>query len=85
MTVLLTLAYAATPAAACPVCFGDPESKLTQGAASGVLFMAILTYALLMGVGGIAVFWFVRARRLRVAAGTPTASTPPDAPGRAMP
>lgn len=81
MVALLTVSRAS----ACPVCFGDPESKLTQGAASGVLFMVILTYALLTGVGGIAVFWFVRARRLRVAAGAPPVSTTPDTPGRTMP
>lgn len=55
----------AAAASACPVCFGDPESDMVQGAASGVLFMVILTYVVLMGMVGFAAFWFVRARRLR--------------------
>jgi hypothetical protein len=38
---------------------------MTQAAGAGVLFMLVLTYALIIfGFGGVMLLWFVRARRL---------------------
>jgi hypothetical protein len=64
--VLMTIVVLASsaPAFACAVCMGDPQSKLVQGAASGILVMLGVTYALLLGFVGMAVAWFVRSRRL---------------------
>jgi len=49
----------------CSVCGGDPASPLTQGALSGVLFMVILTYAVVLGLAAAPILWAVRSRRLR--------------------
>jgi uncharacterized membrane protein YhaH (DUF805 family) len=54
---------------ACAVCMGDRDSNMVKGAESGVLLMVLVTYALLIGVGGIVTVWAVRARRLRIAQG----------------
>lgn len=63
--VLLVTGWAsAADVTACSVCQGNPDSELTQGAAAGVIFLAILTYTLLLGVAGVVVTWIVRARRL---------------------
>ena len=65
MAAVALVLVAAGPVQACGVCFGDPDSRMTKGAAAGVLFMVILTYTLLLGLGGMTAFWTVRARRLR--------------------
>lgn len=68
-TVLGSLT-ATTSAHACAVCMGNADSRMVQGAGAGVLFMLVLTYAMLIfGFGGIATVWFVRARRLALAKG----------------
>jgi hypothetical protein len=51
-------------AAACSVCYGDPDSPMVKGAEAGVLFLAVVVYGVLFGMGGIGVLWFIRARRL---------------------
>lgn len=55
--------------ALCFICFGDPESNLTQGAQAGVLFMVGVIYTVLMGFVSVTAFWFVRARRARLRQG----------------
>lgn len=52
-------------AGACPVCFGDPNSDMVRGAKWGVAVLGIVVYGLLMGMVGIGVTWFVRARKLQ--------------------
>lgn len=54
-------------AQACSVCAGDPESAMTQGAMRGVLALGVIVYGVLFGMGGLAITWFVRARRLAAA------------------
>ncbi|MCH8879987.1 MAG: hypothetical protein IID34_08900 [Planctomycetes bacterium] len=49
---------------ACPVCFGDPDSDMAQGAMWGILVLGIVVYGVLMGMVGIGVTWFIRARKL---------------------
>ena len=59
--------FARTEAAdACAVCYGDPDSAMVKGAASGVLVLAGIIYTLLFGFVGIALFWTIRARKLRL-------------------
>lgn len=63
--IVYLLSVTANDAWACSVCQGDPDSSLTKGAEAGVLLLAIVTYALLLGLGSVVIFWTVRARRLR--------------------
>lgn len=51
---------------ACAVCYGNPDSAMVQGAASGVLVLAGIIYTLLFGFVGVALFWTFRARKLRL-------------------
>ncbi len=62
--LLATLLIGADYAVACPVCFGDPDSDMTQGAMWGILVLGIVIYGVLMGMVGIGVTWFIRARKL---------------------
>ena len=47
---------------ACSVCFGDPDSPMTKGAAAGVWVMVGIIGFVLTGIAGTACFWMVRAR-----------------------
>lgn len=52
-------------ASACPVCFGDPNSAMTKGTSSGILFMlGIVGFVQLAFVALFYSFWR-RARALR--------------------
>lgn len=62
----MCLSFAARPAHACAVCFGDPNSPLVKGAASGVLVLGGITYAVLLAFAGVALSWTLRARKLRL-------------------
>ena len=53
----------AQPVVACSVCFGAQDDPMVQGTAKGVLLMIGVTYAVLLGMGGLMVTWFVRGRR----------------------
>lgn len=61
---LLGVLMSAVDAFACSVCYGDPDSPMVKGAEAGVLFLAVVVYGVLMGMGGIGAIWFIRARRL---------------------
>lgn len=63
-TALFAALLPAADAFACAVCLGDPDSKLVKGAEAGILLLLVVTYALLMGIIGIVVFWIIKARRL---------------------
>lgn len=56
---------AAAPAFACPVCFGESDSPVARAADLSVLFMMIVTYAVI--VGGLAAFFVLRFRARRKA------------------
>ena len=62
--LLATFLLSAEHAVACPVCFGDPDSDMAQGAMWGILVLGIFVYGVLMGMVGIGVTWFIRARKL---------------------
>ena len=51
-------------ASACSVCFGDPESPMSKGAAAGVYVMVGFIGFVLFGIAGTATFWMVRCRKL---------------------
>lgn len=65
-TALGALVVTLAPAAACPVCFGDPNAPMTRSAETGVWFL--LTVILLVEAA-FGIFFFVylrrRARNLR--------------------
>jgi len=67
-TVCLSLAIwlvsGAGPVSACSVCFGDPNSDLVQGARAGIIFLGVMVYGLLMMIGGVGAFWYLRAKKL---------------------
>ncbi|MFP6607594.1 MAG: hypothetical protein VCC19_13570 [Myxococcota bacterium] len=67
--VALLLADAAS---ACSVCFGDPNSSMSQGARAGVLVLLGVVVSVLAGLASLIVFWARRAAKLPV----PEAHTP---------
>ena len=50
---------------ACAVCFGDPDSDMTQGAKAGILILLGVVGTVLAGIAGMALFWIRRARTLQ--------------------
>ena len=52
---------------ACSVCFGDPNSSLTQGAKAGIVFLLVIVGMVLGAIVGIALYWAHRARMLEAA------------------
>jgi len=46
------------------VCFGDPESPLTQGALMGVYVLVGVVGFVLAGIVGTGAFWIQRSRKL---------------------
>ena len=59
-TALVMFLLQAAPAAACQVCFGDPNSPLTKSAEYGVWFLLAV---ILIVEGGFGLFFFVYLRR----------------------
>lgn len=51
-------------ALACAVCFGPPDSSLTQGAKAGILILLGVVATVLTGIVAVALFWMRRARML---------------------
>ncbi|MCG8405801.1 MAG: hypothetical protein MI923_11445 [Phycisphaerales bacterium] len=64
VVLIFAFLFAASDVWACSVCQGDPDSELTKGAEAGVLLMVIVTYTVVLGFAGTAVFWFVRSRKM---------------------
>lgn len=54
----------AGPAAACSVCFGDPDSPMSRGVVMGVVVLVGIIGFVLLGVAGTIAFWMHRSRRL---------------------
>lgn len=66
----------ASPALACAVCFGDPDSPLTKGALMGVYVLVGVVSFVLAGITATGVFWIQRSRRLaRIGDGDTTDQT----------
>ena len=66
LAVLLGVAtlLLAQPALACSVCFGDPNSQMTQGAQAGVLVLLGVIGVVLTGIASLLIFWMRRAAEL---------------------
>ncbi len=64
LVMFATLLIGADYAVACPVCFGDPESGMAQGAMWGIMVLGLFIGSVLMGMVGVGVTWFIRARKL---------------------
>ena len=75
---LLALALLFTPRAAhaCAVCFGNSDSKLTQGMLAGVL---VLLFCVLSVLGGFVVLFVYLARRAAATAALENQSPEPKA------
>ncbi len=70
---LLALALLAAPRAqACAVCFGNSDSKLTQGMYAGVLVLLLVVLGVL---GGFAAFFIFLARKASATAALEKQST----------
>ena len=71
---LLTLALVFAPGAAqaCTVCFGDSNSKLTQGMLAGVF---VLLFCVLSVLGGFVALFIFLARKAAAAEALENAST----------
>ena len=69
LTILACLAVllSAAPALACSVCYGDPNSAMSQGAKAGVLVLLGVVGVVLTGVASLLIFWMRRAARLNAA------------------
>jgi hypothetical protein len=68
LPVLLACAAAllnSKPALACAVCFGSPDSSLTQGAKAGILILLGVVATVLTWIVAVALFWIRRARTLQ--------------------
>ncbi len=55
----------AQPGLACSVCYGDPNSAMTQGAKAGVLVLLGVIATVLTGFASLLIFWMRRAARLQ--------------------
>lgn len=65
LTTLLAAALvlgSAQIAAACPVCFGDPNAQMSKGAEQGVWFLLGVMFLVQIGFG---IFFLYLRRRLR--------------------
>ena len=54
----------AQPALACSVCYGDPNSAMSQGAQAGVLVLLGVIGVVLLGLASVLVFWIRRSANL---------------------
>ncbi len=67
LTILacLVLLLSAAPALACSVCYGDPNSAMSQGAKAGVLVLLGVVGVVLTGIASLLIFWMRRAASLK--------------------
>jgi len=64
LLVCLAALLTAQPVLACSVCYGDPNSAMTQGAQAGVLVLLGVVGVVLTGLASLLVFWMRRAAHL---------------------
>lgn len=62
--LVTALLYDAGSASACPVCYGDPNSLMTQGVKSGILFLIVVVGGVLAAILGIGLTWAKRAKAI---------------------
>ncbi len=71
----LAVLLSAQSGLACSVCYGDPNSAMTQGAQAGVLVLLGVVGTVLTGLASLLIFWMRRAANLKQlvrADGSPT-------------
>ncbi len=68
LLVCLAALLTAQPVLACSVCYGDPNSAMTQGAQAGVLVLLGVVGVVLTGLASLLIFWMRRAAQLRAQA-----------------
>lgn len=76
---------AAGSADACPVCYGETDSPMAAAADASILFMAILTYGLIISAGVAFVLIRRQALRRNHQARSETADSATAGPGTADP
>ena len=64
LLVCLGVLLIAQPALACSVCYGDPDSAMSQGAKAGVLVLLGVVGVVLLWVASLLLFWGRRAANL---------------------
>ena len=64
LLVCLAGLLTAQPVLACSVCYGDPNSAMSQGAQAGVLVLLGVVGVVLTGLASLLVFWMRRAANL---------------------
>ena len=64
LLVCLAALLTAQPALACSVCYGDPNSAMSQGAQAGVLVLLGVVGVVLTGFASLLIFWMRRAAHL---------------------
>ena len=62
--VCLGVLLSAQAAQACSVCYGDPNSAMTQGAQAGVLVLLGVVATVLVAFASLLIFWMRRAAQL---------------------
>lgn len=62
--LVLMLLVLSSPAAACPVCYGETDSAVIDGVRWSVLFLGLLVYGVILG-GGFLVWAVIRKARSR--------------------
>ncbi len=64
----LVALLSAQPVLACSVCYGDPNSAMSQGAQAGVLVLLGVVGTVLTGLASLLIFWMRRAAHLEAQA-----------------
>ena len=64
LTSLVAL-FSAQSALACSVCYGDPNSSISQGAQAGMLVLLGVIAVVLTGLASVLIFWMRRAANLK--------------------
>jgi hypothetical protein len=65
LAIAMVLISVAGDLLACSVCFGDPNSKMSQGTRTGVFFMVGVITVVLGAIFTVIIYWIRRARWLR--------------------
>ena len=61
----LGVLLSASPALACSVCYGDPNSTMTLGAKAGVLVLLGVVGVVLTAIASLLIFWMRRAAQIK--------------------
>jgi hypothetical protein len=63
---MFAVAVSASPAVACAVCYGNPDSPLTKGMAAGIWVMLGCIGFVLAGFAGVFLYWMYRSRHIEL-------------------